>query len=41
MLNRIVKSVVQAMSDTLTSEQLQKLQDVLYIKFSRNKSYEG
>ena len=37
MLNRIVKSVVQAMSDTLTSEQLQKLQDVLYIGFQGTK----
>ena len=37
MLNRIVKSVVQAMSDTLTSEQLQKLQDVLYINFQGTK----
>ncbi|RHQ83164.1 hypothetical protein [Clostridium sp. AF22-10] len=37
MLNRIVKSVVQAMSDTLTSEQLQRLQDVLYINFQGTK----
>lgn len=37
MLNKIVKSVVQTMSDTLTSEQLQKLQNVLYIKFHGTK----
>ena len=37
MLNRIVKSVVQAMSGTLTSEQLQKLQNVLYINFQGTK----
>lgn len=37
MLNRIVKSVIQAMNDTLTSEQLRKLQDVLYINFQGTK----